>query len=55
VGYFRFFHNPRPESEQKIITFVNPSALLNDLRKNIGLETHLGIGNAGSGLSVKLS
>jgi hypothetical protein len=47
--------NPRPESQAKIGTTVSPTALLNDLRNNVGLDTHLGLGQIGSGLSVKLS
>ena|SRR5690554_6082028 len=47
--------NPRPESQAKIGTHINPQALLADLRKNIGVETALGLPpGPNSGLSVKL-
>jgi hypothetical protein len=47
--------NPRPGSEVKIGTIVSPTALLNDLRSNIAIETHLGVpGGPSSGLSAKL-
>ena len=47
--------NARSESIQKIGIIVNPSDLLTDLRKNIGIDTFLGLpGGVNSGLSVKL-
>lgn len=47
--------NPRDDSNAKIGTVIDPSALLLDLRKNIGVETALGLpSGANSGLSAKL-
>jgi hypothetical protein len=47
--------NPRAESEAKIGTLVNAEVLLNDLRKNLGVEPALGIpAGPNSGLSVRL-
>lgn len=47
--------NPRPESNAKIGTSVDPQRLLNDLRQNIGIDTALGLPSGpNSGLSVKL-
>ncbi|OTM89967.1 hypothetical protein [Acinetobacter baumannii] len=47
--------NARSESIQKIGITVNPNDLLADLRKNIGIDTFLGLpGGVNSGLSVKL-
>ncbi|WP_277657295.1 hypothetical protein [Seleniivibrio woodruffii] len=45
--------NPRPESEMKIGERISASKLLEDLRNNIGIETHLGLGSPNSGLSIK--
>ncbi len=48
--------HPRPESEAKIGTTINPQTLLDDLRKNIGVDTALGLpAGPNSGLSAKLS
>jgi hypothetical protein len=48
--------SPRPESEAKLGGLVDPLQLLNDLRKNIGIETHLGLpGGPNSGLSVEIA
>lgn len=45
----------RSDSEQKIGALVEPALLLADLRKNIGIDTFLGLpGGVNSGLSVKL-
>ncbi len=47
--------NPRPESEMKIGTHINPVTLLADLRTHIGVDTALGLpAGPNSGLSVKL-
>lgn len=47
--------NPRQESEQKIGQTVVPNVLLDDLRNNIGIETHIGLpAGPNSGLSVKI-
>ena len=47
--------NPRPESEAKIGKTIAPQSLLDDLRKNIGVEPALGLPpGPNSGLSVKL-
>ena len=47
--------NPRPESELKVGTRVNPVHLLDDLRANIGIDTSLGLPpGPNSGLSAKL-
>lgn len=47
---------PRPESEQMIGTPINPEALLNDLRKNVGVDTALKLPpGPNSGLSAKLA
>lgn len=46
---------PRPESQAKLGTSVNPQSLLNDLRTNVGVEPALGLPpGPNSGLSVKL-
>lgn len=46
---------PRPESETKIGSKVNPTTLLNDLCANPGVDTALGLpAGPNSGLSVKL-
>jgi len=46
---------PRAASQRRIGTQVDPRALLNDLRRNTGVETALGIpGGPNSGLSVRL-
>ena len=48
--------NPRPESVALLGTTVDASALLADLRENIGLDTVLGIpAGPNSGLSVRLN
>lgn len=47
--------HPRPESEELIGKKVDPNDLLTDLRKNIGIDTVLGIPKGpNSGLTVKL-
>ncbi|HJF32284.1 MAG TPA: hypothetical protein K8V56_11000 [Sporosarcina psychrophila] len=47
--------NPRSDSEAKIGSIVNPQQLLQDLRKNPGIDTALGLPNGpNSGLSVRL-
>lgn len=47
--------SPRPESEVKIGTTINPTTLLNDLRNSIGVDTALGLpAGPNSGLSAKL-
>jgi hypothetical protein len=47
--------NPRSESESKIGTTVSPSALLNDLRTHVGVDTALGLPpGPNSGLSARL-
>ncbi|MBS2033273.1 MAG: hypothetical protein JST54_35695 [Deltaproteobacteria bacterium] len=47
--------NARSESEAKIGMSISAQALLDDLRKRIGIETHLGIpAGPNSGLSVEL-
>ena len=47
--------NPRPESEERIETTVNPRALLEDLRAHTGEPPELGIpAGPNSGLSVRL-
>ena len=51
----RHSDNPRPESEAKIGIKLDPKRLLEDLRKNIGIETHLGLPKPNSGLSVKFA
>lgn len=46
---------PRPDSQAKLGTTVNPQSLLNDLRTNIGVEPALGLPpGPNSGLSVSL-
>lgn len=51
----KFSENPNMESENKIGQKINAILLLNDLRKNIGIDTFLGVpSNVNSGLSVKL-
>ncbi|MGD1045703.1 MAG: hypothetical protein ABR936_10310 [Bacteroidota bacterium] len=47
-------HHPRPESWRLIGTLIDPIELLEDLRQNVGQPTRLGIGEAGSGLSVMI-
>lgn len=47
--------SPRAASEAKIGSTISPQILLDDLRKNIGIETTLGIPEVNSGLSAKLS
>lgn len=47
--------NPRSASQAKIGQTVNPKKLLEDLRKNIGIDTALGIpAGPNSGLSVRI-
>jgi hypothetical protein len=47
--------NPVPGSELKIGSAVSPQALLDDLRRNIGIDTFLGLSSEScSGLSAKL-
>ncbi|MGD1076673.1 MAG: hypothetical protein ABR903_11435, partial [Thermodesulfovibrionales bacterium] len=47
--------NPRPESELTIGSAVAPQALLDDLRRNIGIDTFLGLPSGpNSGLSARL-
>ena len=47
---------PRPESEAKIGALVDPGALLEDLRNNVGIDTFLGIPSGpNSGLSAQLA
>jgi hypothetical protein len=49
----RFVRDPRPESESKIGSAISPSALLDDLRRNIGIDTALGLpAGPSSGLCV---
>jgi hypothetical protein len=51
----RHSDNPRVESEMLIGQSVDPEALLADLRKNVGVDTALGLPpGPNSGLSVKL-
>lgn len=45
---------PRPESQAKIGQVVDPAALLDDLRQNIGVETFLGLSRPNSGLCISL-
>jgi hypothetical protein len=46
---------PRPDSNRRIGRSVNPRTLLDDLRRNAGVDTALGIPpGPNSGLSVKL-
>lgn len=48
-------NNPAPESELKIGSAVSPQALLDDLRRNIGIDAFLGLPSGSySGLSAKL-
>lgn len=48
--------NPRLESQSKLGQAVDPTALLNDLRSNIGIDTHLGLpAGPNSGLSIRLT
>lgn len=48
--------NPRPESEMKIGQKMKPKNLLEDLRKNVGTDTSLGLPTGpNSGLSIKIS
>lgn len=48
--------NPRPESGVKIGSIVNPAELLEDLRRNIGVDTFLGLPSGpNSGLCVRLT
>lgn len=45
----------RSSSQEKIGDLVDPQSLLNDVRNNIGIDTHLGLpAGPNSGLSVKL-
>lgn len=46
--------HPRPESEARIGTHVDPHVLLADLRANVGVETSSGFPGPNSGLSVHL-
>lgn len=47
--------SPRPDSEAKIGNVVDPADLLDDLRRNIGVETFLGLPpGPNSGLCVRL-
>lgn len=47
--------NPRAESEAKIGKVVDPTELLDDLRRNIGIDTSLGLPpGPNSGLCVRL-
>ncbi|MGN7886714.1 hypothetical protein [Dyadobacter sp. 22481] len=51
----RYSENPREESNILIGKIIDPTQLLDDLRKNIGLDTVLGLPpGPNSGLSVKL-
>lgn len=45
---------PRPESEAKIGTLIDPKVLLQDLRIHQGMDTALGLAGPNSGLSVRL-
>lgn len=46
---------PRVESEEKIGQLFNPESILDDIRRNIGIDTALGVpAGPNSGLSVKL-
>lgn len=48
--------NPRPESQAKIGVKLPVDKLLDDLRKNVGVDTALGVpAGPNSGLSVKLT
>lgn len=48
--------NPRPESQAKIGVKLPVDSLLDDLRKNVGVDTALGVpAGPNSGLSVKLA
>lgn len=47
--------NPRPDFQMMIGRIVDAETLLNDLRKNIGVDSALGLPNGpNSGLSVKI-
>ncbi len=47
-------NNPRPESEQRIGTFLPAEKLLQDLRNSVGIDTALGLPpGPNSGLTVK--
>ncbi len=47
--------SPRPESQAKVGTSVDPQKLLKDLREHIGVDTALGLPSGpNSGLSAKL-
>src|SRR5258706_2460996 len=50
----RHSDNPRPESQEWIGKQVDPKALLDDLRKNVGGEPAMGLPSVNSGLSVRL-
>jgi len=51
----RAVENPRPESQAKVGSHVDPDALLADLRRNVGVETALGVpAGPNSGLAVRL-
>lgn len=47
--------NPRPESQERIGKLLNSYELLEDLRKNVGVDTALGVPSGpNSGLSIRL-
>jgi hypothetical protein len=49
-------HDPRPESALKVGQLVDPAVLLEDLRRNIGVETTLGLPpGPNSGLCIRLT
>ncbi|GIJ80357.1 hypothetical protein [Micromonospora phaseoli] len=51
----KFVMNPRRESEAKIGSVIDPAELLEDLRRNIGVDTFLGLPpGPNSGLCVRL-
>lgn len=45
---------PRPESQTMIGKRIDPTALLEDLRKSLGIEPALGIPRPNSGLTIRL-
>ena len=48
-------NDPRPESQAKIGSSIDPNRLLSDLRSNVGIDTFLGLpAGPNSGLSAKL-
>ena len=48
--------NPRPESQALIGASLDPNELLDDLRKNVGVDTALGVpAGPNSGLSVRMT